>query len=128
MDILSPRDQKMLEQAYSKLHALISKRELEDKVLNKISDCSEPNFVREQLGLSQKEFCLLFGFSTQNWEQQRRIVKPYQRLLLYLIYSEPLLIADIYKEEKEQESDVVKILDIIRNDPEANAVLRALTQ
>lgn len=54
--------------------------------------------IRQQLGMTQNEFAMQFGFSLdtiQNWEQERRRPSGSDRVLLTLIQKAPEQIRDL---------------------------------
>lgn len=57
-----------------------------------IPDMVDVRTIRGQLGLSQAEFALRFGFSIdtiRNWEQAKRVPNAQARALLKIIEAEP---------------------------------------
>ena len=60
-----------------------------------VPDDVDVRAIREQLGLSQQEFALRFGFSlgtVRQWEQKRRYPHGSARVLLKVINHEPLAV------------------------------------
>lgn len=92
------------------MEALIEVLALEDcrrtQKWKKTIDCSDPQSVRQALGLSQKKFELLFGFSTALWEREERNMALHDRLLFNLIYHAPSQVIGAAIREREYPSDI----------------------
>lgn len=66
--------------------------------------------IRENLGLTQKEFALFYGFklsALRNWEQGRRLPDRCARLLLAIIEREPQVIREVIESMEEVENSTL---------------------
>jgi putative transcriptional regulator len=87
---MSKRESKMLRGARQAL--AFARRESAEEFAVHVPETVDVRAIRKDLGLSQREFAMQFGFTAEavrNWEQGRRRPEGPARILLKVIQNDP---------------------------------------